>query len=235
MGIFNLANINIKIKNVHKIIKAASKTKLGFSGLVITILGLVALVFFYDDPFYVQMPIYFAILTSLLLFAYAVILSLGRMKPAPETRPLAASGEELKASHAAAVCYRRFNEQTEYLLVRSRGGRLRFPKGKRQPGESLRATAKRKASHEGGVKGDVSKEILSTYWHQKGSTNKGYTVAVFLIEVVQKGSPKKNNTKPKWCSFSKAEAELSEKRKPDQAKELLRVLRYAHSKIQDSS
>lgn len=131
---------------------------------------------------------------------------------------------------AAAVCVQRRDGRPQTLLVRtSDGARWTFPKGRRDPGETLAQTAAREAAEEAGATGAVSETRLIDYRHAP-SRHAGRTddlVAAFLLVVHRVGPSAEPGRDPTWFDLSTAQEKLAEGRDGVHARELRRVLEAA--------
>ena len=136
----------------------------------------------------------------------------------------------------AAVCYRITQDSIEFLLVKTTGGRWTFPKGKVDSGEEKWFAAQREAFEEAGVSGDIEREPLTTYLHEKKEwKGEGIEIKVeaFLLLVKKMQPPEEKRRNPTWFSDAQAGEALAEGRKFKYAEEFQRVLREAFKRIND--
>jgi 8-oxo-dGTP pyrophosphatase MutT (NUDIX family) len=107
----------------------------------------------------------------------------------------------------------------EFLLVRTRtGARWTFPKGGREPGETLAEAAAREAIEEAGAAGRVAGEALAQYRYR------GDVVAAFLLVVEDDGLGAEPGRDPTWLGLEAAHSRLAEGRDGAFAEEMERVL-----------
>jgi 8-oxo-dGTP pyrophosphatase MutT (NUDIX family) len=116
----------------------------------------------------------------------------------------------------AALPWRRNNAATEVMLVTSRGtGRWIIPKGWPMKRKAPHAAAAREALEEAGVVGQIEKEPIGSFSHQK-LLKAGHSVVcevqVFPLEVThqRKTWPEKGKRKFQWLSPSKAARTVNE-------------------------
>jgi 8-oxo-dGTP pyrophosphatase MutT (NUDIX family) len=110
----------------------------------------------------------------------------------------------------------------EFLLVRTVDGvRWTFPKGGREPGETLAEAAAREAIEEAGAAGRVGAEPITSYRYGAD------TIAAFLLEVGHTSAPLEPERNPTWCGFEDARSKLAERRDDASGEELERVLHAA--------
>jgi 8-oxo-dGTP pyrophosphatase MutT (NUDIX family) len=137
---------------------------------------------------------------------------------------------------AAAVCFRRRDGRTQFLLVRtSDGARWTFPKGQQEAGETLAEAAAREAGEEAGAVGAiVGDKLLARYRHQP-SRRAGHAddlVVAFLLEVQSAGRSGEPGRDPTWFDFETTREKLAEGRDAFHARELQRVLEAAARAVQ---
>jgi 8-oxo-dGTP pyrophosphatase MutT (NUDIX family) len=118
----------------------------------------------------------------------------------------------------AAVCFRRQEGSTQFLLVRTSSGRWTFPKGRREEGLSHADVAALEAFEEGGVEGKVDSRPIGRYLHRKeslrGFGSKEVTVVAFLLEVKKSAPPAESHRTPRWFTAREAKRRLAHRR-PD--------------------
>ncbi len=125
---------------------------------------------------------------------------------------------------AAAVCCRWDDGGLAFGLVSTKdGARWTFPKGHRERGESLAATAAREAREEAGVVGRIDERRLLDYRYPSRRGGDDLVVA-FLLHVTEDGAPEETFRRKLWCGPEEAARRLAEARDPLQAGELERVL-----------
>ena len=101
----------------------------------------------------------------------------------------------------AAVCYRWKDNEIEFLLVRTKGGKQwTFPKGhvKREPPEQPQCAAKREAGEEAGADGSIEDEPFTQYAYSKGKNARADVVAAFLMRVESVRTPEEPHRDPTW-------------------------------------
>jgi 8-oxo-dGTP pyrophosphatase MutT (NUDIX family) len=129
------------------------------------------------------------------------------------------------AQLAAAVAVREdAGGAPAFLLVRtSNGARWTFPKGHREPGETLAEAAAREAIEEAGVSGRVGSERLARYRYPsaRGDTD---LVTAFLLHVEREGLPAEAEREPTWFGFDAARGKLASGRERGFDKEMERLL-----------
>ena len=131
----------------------------------------------------------------------------------------------------AAVCYRIVQDSSEFLLVRTTGGRWTFPKGHVDRGEEKWFAAQREAFEEAGVPGDIEHEPLTTYLHEKKEwKGQGLEIRVqaFLLRVTKLQPPEEKQRSPTWFSAAQVAEALAEGRKFKYAEEFRRVSGGGH-------
>ncbi|HEY8529460.1 MAG TPA: NUDIX domain-containing protein [Paenibacillaceae bacterium] len=83
---------------------------------------------------------------------------------------------------AGGVVYRRNGDRTEILLIRDRFGRMSFPKGKMEPGETPEQTALREILEETGISGTIEAPLPGTEFDfQKESGEIVHKVVRFFL------------------------------------------------------
>ena len=136
----------------------------------------------------------------------------------------------------AAVCYRRRDNEIEFLLVRTKGGKYwTFPKGhveiKEKPPEQPWHAAKREAREEAGVEGSIEKEPLTHYTYYKGKKEQENIVAAFLMRVEAEFEPEETFRDPTWFTPEEAMKKLSTHRRTKFIKENQRVIKNALNRL----
>jgi len=71
-------------------------------------------------------------------------------------------GGVMRELSAGGVVYRQNGDRTEILLIRDRFGRISFPKGKMEPGETTEQTALREILEETGITGTIEASLPGT-------------------------------------------------------------------------
>jgi 8-oxo-dGTP pyrophosphatase MutT (NUDIX family) len=141
--------------------------------------------------------------------------------------------------HVAAICYRLKDDEPEFLLVRTRGGRWTFPKGGVDGDATNAAAAAREAYEEAGVKGRIERDPFHWYFHAKRgrlrSPRSVVPVHAHLCEVERLVSPKEEHREPTWFNADKARRRLRENREPELASEVVQVIEHALSRIRARS
>jgi 8-oxo-dGTP pyrophosphatase MutT (NUDIX family) len=137
--------------------------------------------------------------------------------------------------HVAAICYRLKNDEPEFLLVRTRGGRWTFPKGGVDGDATTAAAAAREAYEEAGVKGEIEDQPFHWYFHSKRdrfrSRRTVVSVHAHLCEVERLVSPKEDHRDPTWFNADKARRRLRENRTAELAGEVIQVIDRAVVRI----
>jgi len=130
----------------------------------------------------------------------------------------------------AAVCYRRRNSHTEFLLVNTNGGgKWTFPKGAPEARLSHSQAAEREAQEEAGAIGIIEPRHFHIYVHSKGVfwQSRGvqeYVVKAFLMEVQQTSRPDEGFRNPTWFDPDRARVILAKGREVKYARELQAVV-----------
>jgi len=139
----------------------------------------------------------------------------------------------MSAAIAAAVCWRRA-ESLELLLVQTKGGRRwTFPKGHREPGETLAEAARREAAEEAGVlEGELDQEPLGVFRYPSGPKGAAEEVAAFTLRVdtldPARAEPER---RPIWVSPPEAARLLAERRATEFGAELEAVVAAAVARV----
>lgn len=134
-----------------------------------------------------------------------------------------------KGPQVAAICYRINNDDVQFYLVRTTGGRWTFPKGKVEDGEEEWFAAKREAFEEAGVQGSICHQAIATYLHEKKewkNTGREIKVCAYLLKVEKTQAPKEIHREPTWFSALEAEDALCDNRSfkyGDGFREVIRV------------
>jgi 8-oxo-dGTP pyrophosphatase MutT (NUDIX family) len=135
-----------------------------------------------------------------------------RLRPGPALRRVAAA-VPVRAREPGGV---------EFLLVRtSHGERWTFPKGGREPGETLAEAAAREAIEEAGAHGRVGEQPVAAYVYGDD------VVTAFLLEVDDTRAPAEPARDPTWFGFEAARSKLAEGRDAGFGERMERVLRAA--------
>jgi len=141
--------------------------------------------------------------------------------------------------HVAAVCYRLKDDEPEFLLVRTRGGRWTFPKGGVDGDATYAEAAAREAYEEAGVRGRIELEPFHCYFHSKRgrfrSRQSVVSVHAHLCEVERLLSPKEDHRDPTWFSADKARRRLRDNRTAELAGEVIEVIDRAVIRIRARS
>lgn len=130
-----------------------------------------------------------------------------------------------QAQIAAAVAVRpRAAGGSEFLLVRTHGGeQWTFPKGHREPGETLAEAAGREALEEAGVRGLVHPEPFASYRYPSGQGD-GDLVVAFALAVRHEGLPAERDRDPTWFGFEAARSRLAAGRDSGFGEDMERLL-----------
>jgi|HubBroStandDraft_4_1064222.scaffolds.fasta_scaffold07075_2 8-oxo-dGTP pyrophosphatase MutT (NUDIX family) len=141
--------------------------------------------------------------------------------------------------HVAAVCYRMRDDEPEFLLVRTRGGRWTFPKGGVDGDATHAEAAAREAYEEAGVEGRIELEPFHRYFHSKRdqfrSRRSVVSVHAHLCEVERLVSPEEDHRDPTWFNADKARRRLRENRTVALAGEVIQVIDRAVVRIRARS
>jgi 8-oxo-dGTP pyrophosphatase MutT (NUDIX family) len=130
----------------------------------------------------------------------------------------------------AAVCYRKRNDEIEFLLVNTNGGsKWTFPKGAPEARMSHSQAAAREALEEAGVRGSIEPTHFHLYLHSKGvfwqpGGVQEFVVKAFLMEVRRNGEPHEDSRNPTWFSAAEARRILAKGREVKYASELQAVV-----------
>jgi ADP-ribose pyrophosphatase YjhB (NUDIX family) len=135
-----------------------------------------------------------------------------------------------KGDKVAAVCYRMNRGEAEFLLVRTRGGRWTFPKGRVEPGLTHAQAAALEAFEEAGVHGRMAEVPLARYVLRKGRDS-GAVVSAYLCQVLRIGPAQEANRNPTWFSAVNAERRLRKDRGSHDGTELAGVIQHALLRI----
>lgn len=133
---------------------------------------------------------------------------------------------------AAAVCFRRREQQLQFRLIRTRdGARWTFPNGSAEAHETPPQAAAREAAEEAGVTGVIAEHPLTEYRHAR----RGDDVATAFLLAVQSSAPFAGAGRdPTWFNLEHTRAKLAENRDPAAAAELQRVIEVAERELEDS-
>jgi len=137
--------------------------------------------------------------------------------------------------HVAAVCYRIKDDEPEFLLVRTRGGRWTFPKGGVDDDATHAEAAAREAFEEAGVHGQIEHQPFHWYFHMKRGRLRSHgevvPVQAHLCEVQRLVPPMERDRNPTWFKLEKARRRLQENRTAEFADEVIEVLEQAVRQI----
>jgi 8-oxo-dGTP pyrophosphatase MutT (NUDIX family) len=139
----------------------------------------------------------------------------------------------LECEQVAAVCYRIHNRNTEFLLVRTGGGRWTFPKGGVEPGLTHAQAAALEAFEEAGVHGRMEESPFTRYTVNKRSKNDP-PVHAYLCQVLRLVRPQEANRDRTWFSREKAKRVLGKGRPRADGFELARTVDRAELRIRES-
>lgn len=157
-------------------------------------------------------------------------------RKAAEFIPLTRLRRMRGSEQVAAVCYRVRDRETEFLLVRTRGGRWIFPKGSAEAGLTHAQAAALEAFEEAGVHGRMEESAFARYVRRSSRANRSgqaeLVVHAHLCEVTWLESPLEMEREPTWFPLQKAKKRLREKRGRDFGNDLARVLDCAVERIQ---
>ncbi len=138
----------------------------------------------------------------------------------------------------AAVCYRKSPAGTEFLLVRTTGGRWTFPKGNSRPGKNAAREAAREAYEEAGAIGVCERAPLAVYRHVKAGWDSWprleYEVVAFLMQVSLTVRNREAARTPRWFSPDEAKERLATGRSTELAAELMRIIELAVKDVRAS-
>ncbi len=125
------------------------------------------------------------------------------------------------------MCWRRCGDGVEICLVStSDGARWTFPKGHREPGETLAAAAAREALEEAGLAGVLDRRRLGVYAQARGRR-----VAAYLLRVTSAQPPQEAFRRVIWCDPPTARLRLVAGRSEPQVRGLERVLARAARRL----
>ena len=141
------------------------------------------------------------------------------------------------SEQVAAICYRLGKRGIEFLLVRTRGGRWTFPKGRVESGLTHAQAAALEAFEEAGVHGRIEETAFARYVHVKAPRNRPsdeieVTISAHLCEVSRLVAPEEDDRDPTWYSAEKARRRLREHRSSDYGDDLARIVDRAVARIQ---
>lgn len=111
------------------------------------------------------------------------------------------------ASQSAALPYRVRGGSVEVLLVTPRGGEgWIIPKGKVERRLGPARSARREAEEEGGVQGEVGRDVFDQYRH--GGGDDGPLVAVYLMRVTREmpSWPEAHERERRWATLDEVPA-----------------------------
>ncbi len=138
----------------------------------------------------------------------------------------------------AAVCYRRRDDDVEFLLVNTNGGnKWTFPKGSPDARLSHSQSAEREAAEEAGALGTIEARHFHLYIHSKGvfwqpGGVQEYVVKAFLMDVRELRPPEETGRQPTWFNAGEARKRLAKGREVKYARELALVIDRALERIQ---
>ena len=141
------------------------------------------------------------------------------------------------SDQVAAICYRLGKRGIEFLLVRTRGGRWTFPKGRVESGLTHAQAAALEAFEEAGVHGRIEETAFARYVRVKAPRNRPsdeieVTISAHLCEVSRLVAPEEDDRDPTWYSAEKARRRLREHRSSDYGDDLARIVDRAVARIQ---
>jgi ADP-ribose pyrophosphatase YjhB (NUDIX family) len=132
---------------------------------------------------------------------------------------------------AAAVCFRRRDQQVQFRLVRTRdGARWTFPNGPPGADETLPHAAAREAADKAGVTGVITEKPLTEYRNGRRADD---LTAAFLLAVQSTAPSVEHGHDPTWCDAAMTREKLAEGRDADELLELQRVLDLAEHELAD--
>lgn len=94
-------------------------------------------------------------------------------------------GERMREVSAGGVVYRKRHGGLEILMIEDRYGKMTFPKGKQEPGETIEETALREIAEETGVRGRIVRPLAVVryqYVHPREGKTVDKEVHYFLVE-----------------------------------------------------
>ncbi|MFP5361395.1 MAG: NUDIX domain-containing protein [Thermoleophilia bacterium] len=132
---------------------------------------------------------------------------------------------------AAAVCFRRRDQQLQFRLIRTRDGeRWTFPNGGPEAHETPSQAAAREAAQEAGVTGVIAERPLTEYRHGR----RGDDLATAFLLAVQSSAPFAGAGRdPTWFNLEHTLEKLAENRDLAAAAELQRVVELAERELED--
>ena len=141
------------------------------------------------------------------------------------------------SDQVAAICYRLGKRGIEFLLVRTRGGRWTFPKGRVESGLTHAQAAALEAFEEAGVHGRIEETAFARYVRVKAPRNRPsdeieVTISAHLCEVSRLVAPEEDDRDPTWHSAEKARRRLRDHRSSDYGDDLARIVDRAVARIQ---
>jgi 8-oxo-dGTP pyrophosphatase MutT (NUDIX family) len=141
------------------------------------------------------------------------------------------------SEQVAAICYRLGKRGIEFLLVRTRGRRWTFPKGRVESGLTNAQAAALEAFEEAGVHGRIEETAFARYVRMKRgrerlSSEIEVVINAHLCEVRRLGRPEERDRDPTWFSAEKAKLRLREERADDYGDDLARIVDRAVARIQ---
>jgi len=149
-----------------------------------------------------------------------------------------------ECEQVAAVCYRIRNDDVEFLLVQTGGGRWTFPKGGVEPGLTHAQAAALEAFEEAGVHGRMEEAAFARYRLGKPTgtravsmqssmqgTPRGAAIHAHLCEVKRLSPPQEPGRNRTWFSAEKAKRRLNEDRPRSDGAEFARVVERAVARI----
>jgi 8-oxo-dGTP pyrophosphatase MutT (NUDIX family) len=141
------------------------------------------------------------------------------------------------SEQVAAICYRLGKRGIEFLLVRTRGRRWTFPKGRVESGLTHAQAAALEAFEEAGVHGRIEEAAFARYVRVKPRDKRHsdeieVTISAHLCEVSRQVAPEEGDRNPTWFSAEKARRRLREDRASDYGDDLARIVDRAVARIQ---
>ena len=135
----------------------------------------------------------------------------------------------------AAVCYRVVAGEVQFLLVRTKGGRLTVPKGRRESQLSDAESAAKEALEEAGASGDIDPMPFTSFLNigrdKNGIERVEQFVYGFLMRVTDEQPPHESWRDPHWYPLAQATALVAHNRGPRSASEFQALLRAAQERI----